>query len=156
MSAAPPRSGLIRKHAVMTLKPGSREAYRASHNEGFWPEMGAMLKAHGAHNYAISLLEEPAGSGGGTLFAYVEIEDEARWAAVKDTEICKKVRVAGRGSAPSAERAPRKTADPRPARRPPPASSPPAQWWAWMKEFIVFNEDGTPKATPLTEMFFLA
>ena len=109
-SASPARSSLIRKHAVMTLKPGAREAYRASHNEGFWPEMGAMLKAHGAHNYAISLLEEPTGSGGGTLFAYVEIEDEARWASVKDEEVCKR-------------------------------------WWKWMEEFIVFNADGTPKAT---------
>ena len=90
-AAAPaPRASLIRKHAVMTLKPGAREAYRASHNEGFWPEMGAMLKAHGAHNYAISLLEEPAGSGGGTLFAYVEIEDEDRWASVKDEPVCKR------------------------------------------------------------------
>jgi L-rhamnose mutarotase len=90
-AAAPaPRASLIRKHALMTLKPGAREAYRASHNEGFWPEMGAMLKAHGAHNYAISLLEEPAGSGGGTLFAYVEIEDEGRWASVKDEPVCKR------------------------------------------------------------------
>ena len=72
----------------MTLKPGCRDAYRASHTEGFWPERGAMLKQHGAHNYAISLLDD--GSGGGTLFAYVEIEDEARWAAVKDTDVCKR------------------------------------------------------------------
>ena len=114
----PPRSALIRKHAVMTLKPNCLEPYRASHNEGFWPEMGSMLKEHGAHNYAISLLEDPAGSGGGTLYAYVEIESEEKWNAVKETDICKK-------------------------------------WWAWMHEFIVFNEDGTPKATPLKELFFL-
>ena len=88
MSAA--SAPLIRKHAVMTLKPGCVEAYRASHNEGFWPEMGTMLRAHGAHNYSISLLEDPAGSGGGTLFAYVEIEDEARWATVKDEDVCKR------------------------------------------------------------------
>ena len=113
--AMPP---LIRKHAVMTLKPGCIEPYRASHNEGFWPEMGEMLKAHGAHNYAISLLEEPAGSGGGRLFATLEIESEERWAAVKDTDVCKR-------------------------------------WWKWMKEFIVFNADGTPQATELKELFFL-
>ena len=103
----------------MTLLEGQEEAYRASHNEGFWPEMGEMLKAHGAHNYEISLLEQPAGSGGGLLFARLEIESEERWAQVKDTEICKK-------------------------------------WWAWMTEFIVFNADGTPRATTLPEMFFLA
>ena len=118
MSAAAAASPRIRKHAIMTLKPGFVDAYRASHNEGFWPEMGAMLKAHGAHNYSIALHEDPAGSGGGTLFAYVEIEDEARWATVKDEDVCKR-------------------------------------WWAWMEEFIVFNADGTPKATSLPEMFFL-
>ena len=117
-SPLPLRSALIRKHAVMTLKPNCLEPYRASHNEGFWPEMGVMLKEHGAHNYAISLLEDPAGSGGGTLYAYVEIESEDKWNVVKDTEICKK-------------------------------------WWAWMRDFIVFNEDGTPKATPLKELVFL-
>ena len=84
------RSARLRKTVVMTLKPGCLEAYRASHNEGFWPEMGAMLKEHGAHNYAISLLETPAGSGGGQLFAYVEVESEAKWAVVKDTDVCKR------------------------------------------------------------------
>ena len=76
---------LIRKSFVMQLKPGKQEEYRASHNEGFWPEMGIMLKAHGAHNYHIALLEES-----NLLFAYVEIENEELWAKVKDTEICKK------------------------------------------------------------------
>ncbi len=44
-----------------------------------------MLKAHGAHNYCISLLPETR-----QLFGYVEIEDEARWGEVANTEICKK------------------------------------------------------------------
>ena len=52
--------------------------------------VGAMLKEHGAHNYSIALLEDPAGSGGGMLFGYVEIECETRWALVKDTEVCKR------------------------------------------------------------------
>jgi L-rhamnose mutarotase len=84
-----------------------------SSSQGFWPEMGQMLKEHGAHNYCISLLPET-----NQLFAYVEIESEERWAAVASTEICKK-------------------------------------WWKWMEEYIVFNDDGTPKGTPLKEMFFL-
>lgn len=79
------RTSRIRKSIVMQLKPGKQEEYRASHNEGFWPEMGIMLKAHGAHNYHIALLEES-----NLLFAYVEIENEELWAKVKDTEICKK------------------------------------------------------------------
>ena len=46
----------VRKMGAMTLRPGKKDAYFASHNEGFWPEMGAMLKEHGAHNYCIHLL----------------------------------------------------------------------------------------------------
>ena len=80
-----PDSGRIRKSGVMQLKAGKEEEYRASHNEGFWPEMAACLAAHGAHNYHISLMP-----GTNLLFAYVEIDDEAKWAAIKDTETCKK------------------------------------------------------------------
>jgi len=56
---------------------------RASHNEGFWPEMGAALAAHGAHNYTISLHAPTR-----TLFGFVEVEDEARWAAIAATDTC--------------------------------------------------------------------
>ena len=44
-----------------------------------------MLKAHGAHNYSIFLHPETR-----QLFAFVEIEDEARWAAVAHTEVCRR------------------------------------------------------------------
>ena len=49
------------------------------------PEMAACLKEHGAHNYHISLLP-----GANLLFAYVEVDDEAKWAAIKDTDTCKR------------------------------------------------------------------
>ena len=58
---------------------------RASHNEGFWPEMGAALAAHGAHNYSISL--HP---GTRQLFGFVEIEDEKKWAAIAESDVCKR------------------------------------------------------------------
>lgn len=29
------------------------------------------------------------------------------------------------------------------------------RWWAWMRDFIVFNDDGTPAARVLPELFFL-
>ena len=45
----------------------------------------AVLKAHGVHNYSIFLHAETR-----QLFAYAEIEDEARWAAIAQTEDCKK------------------------------------------------------------------
>jgi hypothetical protein len=41
MAAEQPRR--IRKSGVMQLKPGKEEAYRASHNEGFWVREGASL-----------------------------------------------------------------------------------------------------------------
>ena len=46
--------------------------------------MGDMLRAHGAHNYHISLMPST-----NLLFAYVEVEDLARWAEVADTPVCK-------------------------------------------------------------------
>jgi L-rhamnose mutarotase len=47
--------------------------------------MAATLKAHGGHNYSIFLDKRT-----NQLFGYVEIEDEARWDAVSQTEICQK------------------------------------------------------------------
>lgn len=70
---------------LRTDVPDVVEKYRASHNEGFWPEMGAALAEFGAHNYCISVDE-----GSLSLFAYLEIEDEERWSKIAQTEICKK------------------------------------------------------------------
>jgi L-rhamnose mutarotase len=70
---------------LRTDVPDVVEKYRASHNEDFWPEMAAALEAHGAHNYAISVDPESL-----ALFAYLEIEDEARWAAIADSDVCKR------------------------------------------------------------------
>jgi len=68
----------------MKVFPGQYEEYKKRHDE-LWPEMEAMLKEHGAHNYSIFLDEET-----GTLFAYVVIESEEKWGAVAQTEICQK------------------------------------------------------------------
>ena len=75
---------MIRKAAVMTLHPGQEEEYRRRHNP-IWPELAATLKAHGASNYSIFLDPQRL-----LLFAYVEIEDEARWQAVAQTEVCQR------------------------------------------------------------------
>jgi len=45
----------------------------------------AVLKAHGVHNYSIFLQSETS-----RLFAYAEIEDEAQWQAIADTDVCRK------------------------------------------------------------------
>ena len=44
-----------------------------------------MLREHGALDYSIFLDQESL-----TLFGYLEIEDEAKWAASADTAICRR------------------------------------------------------------------
>lgn len=66
----------------MKLLPGNEEEYEKRHTP-IWPELAEALKAHGAHNYSIYLNPETL-----QLFAYVEIENEERWNAIAQTEIC--------------------------------------------------------------------
>lgn len=75
---------VIRKAFVMWVNPEAHAEYKRRHDE-IWPELSAVLKAHGAHNYVIYL--DPKTS---TLFATVEIESEERWNAVASTEICQR------------------------------------------------------------------
>ncbi|MBI1389387.1 MAG: L-rhamnose mutarotase [bacterium] len=75
---------MIRKAFLMRVNPDRHEEYRRRHNP-IWPELEAELKSHGVHNYSIWLDEESS-----LLFASVEIEDEARWAAIAQTEACRR------------------------------------------------------------------
>ena len=75
---------MIRKAFVMSVNEGSEAEYEKRHRP-IWPELEAVLKEHGVHNYSIFLHPETR-----QLFAYAEIEDEARWAASAETEACKK------------------------------------------------------------------
>lgn len=75
---------MIRKAFLMSVHPDSHAEYERRHSP-IWPDLEAVLKAHGAHNYSIFL--DPATS---QLFAYVEIESEERWNAVAQTEICRR------------------------------------------------------------------
>ena len=67
---------MIRKAFVMSVNPGQYKEYERRHNP-IWPELEQVLKSHGVSNYSI-FLDPPRNQ----LFAYVEIEDEARWAAI--------------------------------------------------------------------------
>lgn len=78
------RPGRSRKAFVMSVNPGMEVEYEKRHSP-IWPELQAMLKKHGGHMYSIYLHRETL-----QLFAYVEIEDEARWAQVPLQEICQK------------------------------------------------------------------
>jgi L-rhamnose mutarotase len=75
---------MIRKSFVMSVHPG-REAEYARRHQPIWDELAATLKAHGAHNYSIFLDPDTR-----QLFGYVEIEDEARWAAIAQTDVCQR------------------------------------------------------------------
>ncbi|MCU5775564.1 L-rhamnose mutarotase [Erwiniaceae bacterium BAC15a-03b] len=75
---------MLRKAFVMQVYPQAHVAYQQRHAP-IWPELEATLKQHGAHNYSIFL-----DAGRNLLFAYVEIESEARWAAVAQTDVCQR------------------------------------------------------------------
>jgi L-rhamnose mutarotase len=68
----------------MSVNAGQEQEYQKRHSP-IWPELEKTLKDHGVHNYSIFL--DPRTR---QLFGYVEIEDEARWAAIAKTAICKK------------------------------------------------------------------
>ena len=75
---------MIRKAFLMTLRPGQQAEYERRHNP-IWPELQAVLKAHGVHRYSIFLDRRTD-----TLFACADIESEERWAAIAETEVCRR------------------------------------------------------------------
>jgi L-rhamnose mutarotase len=75
---------MIRQAFVMSVNAGQEIEYERRHRP-IWPELEAVLKQHGVHNYSIFLL--PATR---QLFAYAEIEDEARWNAIAQTPECQR------------------------------------------------------------------
>ncbi len=75
---------MIRKAFIMQVNPDAHEEYRRRHNP-IWPELAQTLKAHGAHHYSIFLDEQRH-----LLFAYVEMESEARWDEVALTDVCQR------------------------------------------------------------------
>jgi L-rhamnose mutarotase len=83
MTAAPRR---IHRAFVLRLAPGHAEEYARRHNP-IWPELADLLKAHGVRHYAIFHLPTTH-----QLFGYMEIEDEARWAAIYDQPVYRRWR----------------------------------------------------------------
>ena len=75
---------MIRKAFRMELCPGMADEYRRRH-EALWPEMRDMIHAYGGRNYSIFLDPDT-----NVLYGYIELEDEAKWAASADTAICRK------------------------------------------------------------------
>lgn len=75
---------MIRKAFRMAVNPGHEAEYERRHRP-IWPELERVLKAHGVLDYSIFLDESD-----GSLFGYVELEDEARWAAIAETPECRR------------------------------------------------------------------
>jgi len=68
----------------MSVNPGREAEYEKRHSP-IWPELAETLSAHGVHNYSIF-----HDSATHQLFAYAEIEDEARWNAIAQTDVCRR------------------------------------------------------------------
>lgn len=68
----------------MKLYPGQEAEYEKRHNE-LWPEMRDMIHEYGGKNYTIFLDKETL-----TLFGYIEVESEEKWAKSNDTAINRK------------------------------------------------------------------
>ncbi len=75
---------MIRKAFVMSVNAGCETEYERRHKP-IRAELEAVLKSHGVSNYSIFLLPQTR-----QLFAYVEIQDEARWAAIARTPECQR------------------------------------------------------------------
>ncbi len=75
---------MIRKAFIMTVHPGCEAEYERRHSP-IWPELEAVLKDHGVLSYSIFF--DPKSR---QLFAYAEIEDESRWQAIAQTEVCRR------------------------------------------------------------------
>ena len=75
---------LIRKAFRMAVHPEQFAEYERRHSP-IWRELQDVLVDHGAHRYSIFLDETD-----GSLFGYVEVEDEARWDAIARTEVCRR------------------------------------------------------------------
>jgi L-rhamnose mutarotase len=75
---------MIRKAFRMYVNPDAHAEYESRHRP-IWEELEATLKDHGVLSYSIFL--EPESN---QLFGYAEIESEELWAAIADTEVCKR------------------------------------------------------------------
>jgi L-rhamnose mutarotase len=75
---------MVRKAFVIQAKPGMATEYERRHNP-IWPELEETLKRHGVRNYSIFLREDT-----GELFGYLEVEDEARFQMIAETNVCRR------------------------------------------------------------------
>ncbi len=75
---------MIRKAFLIHAKPGMAVEYQKRHHP-IWSELKEVLKDHGISNYSIFLHKSTD-----ALFCYLEIQDEAKFALLAETEVCQK------------------------------------------------------------------
>ena len=75
---------MIRKAFRMSLHPGGQAEYTRRHNP-IWAELDDVLRRHGVRSYSIFLDPDT-----NDLFGYAEVESDERWAAIADTEVCRR------------------------------------------------------------------
>ncbi len=75
---------MIRKAFLMSVNPDAYAEYERRHRP-IWEDLEAVLKDHGVSNYSIYLDAKTS-----QLFGYAEIESEERWAAIAETDECRR------------------------------------------------------------------
>ena len=68
----------------MAIHAGHEAEYQRRHNP-IWKDLEGALLAHGVRSYSIFL--DPRTHD---LFGYVEVEDESRWNAIAQTDVCRR------------------------------------------------------------------
>ncbi len=103
---------MIRKAFRMSVHAGQQQEYERRHRP-IWRELEDALLAHGVRSYSIYLDETT-----GDLFGYAEIDDEARWHPIGETDVCRR-------------------------------------WWQFMRDIMPSNQDASPVARDLREVFHI-
>lgn len=75
---------MIRKAFKMFVNPECHAEYERRHSP-IWPELEAVLRAHGVHAYSIYLDEASS-----ELVGVVELESEEQWAKIASTDVCRR------------------------------------------------------------------
>jgi L-rhamnose mutarotase len=75
---------MLRKAFRMRVNTGAAQEYERRHRP-IWKDLEETLIAHGVSTYSIYLDTESQ-----DLFAYVEVENEERWAGIARTDVCQR------------------------------------------------------------------
>jgi L-rhamnose mutarotase len=75
---------MVRKAFRMSVHPGHAAEYERRHRP-IWAELERTLIEHGVQHYSIFL--DPVTND---LFAYAEVDSDARWEAIAATPICQR------------------------------------------------------------------